>query len=293
MHRLFLLSLFITGATAAYSQFASDSILIEGHYRSFHYKQPVGDIKNHVIIFIMHGSGGNGLQMTEPAKHLQTEAEGMAFFLVYPDGYKNYWNECRKNATSLANKEDINEQAFFSAMLHYFQTKYTTDGSRFFAIGLSGGGHMAYKLAMTMPVQCKGITAVVANVPDTMNLDCVEAHKAVAVMIANGTKDPLNKYDGGDIIINGDNWGAIRSTDRSFHYWSSLAGYNGEPVKDELSDPDPANGQTITRYSYRDKNKPAVVLLKVNGGEHAFPKDVDIFIEAGKFFKEEENRLKK
>lgn len=240
----------------------------------------------------MHGSGGNGLQMMDPAKNLQSIAANSGFFLVYPDGYKNYWNECRKNATTLANKENINEQAFFTSLIGYFHLKYKTSDRLFFAIGLSGGGHMAYKLAMTMPTECKAITAIVANVPDTMNLDCEEAKKPVAVMIANGTKDNLNKYDGGEIIINGNSWGLVRSTDRTFHYWASLSGYTGDPSREELPDPDPANGQTITRYTYRQANKPSVVLLEVNGGEHAFPKDIDIFIEAGKFFQQELNRLK-
>jgi hypothetical protein len=35
-----------------------------------------------------------------------------------------------------------------------------------------------------------------------------------------------------------------------------------------------------------------VVLLKVNGGEHAFPKDVDIFITGANFFIQEMKRLK-
>ncbi len=41
-----------------------------------------------------------------------------------------------------------------------------------------------------------------------------------------------------------------------------------------------------------EKGKPAVVLLKVTGGEHAFPKDVDIFITGANFFIQEMKRLK-
>jgi polyhydroxybutyrate depolymerase len=184
------------------SQTLSDSVLIEGHYRSFYFKQPAGNTKNQTIIFVMHGSGGNGTNMMAPAKNLQAVADSLGFFLVYPNGYKNYWNECRKNATSVANKENINEQAFFNAMLEYFTKKYHTRKKQFFCIGLSGGGHMGYKLAMTMPEKCIGITAIVASLPDSISTDCEDTKKPVAVLIANGTKDGLNKYDGGDIVIN-------------------------------------------------------------------------------------------
>ncbi len=70
--------------------------------------------------------------------------------LVYPNGYKKYWNECRKVASSLANQENINEEAFFGGMIDYFGKKYKIDEKQVFAVGTSGGGHMCYKLAMTM-----------------------------------------------------------------------------------------------------------------------------------------------
>lgn len=275
------------------AQMLSDSVAIEGHYRSFYFKNPDTSVKKHRIIFIMHGSGGNGTLMMGPAKNLQAVAGSLGFFLVYPNGYKNYWNECRKYATSAANKENINEQAFFNAMLEYFNKKFGTRKQEFFCIGLSGGGHMSYKLAMTMPEKCTGITAVVASLPDSMSMDCAASKKPVAVLIANGTNDGLNKYNGGDIIINGSSWGVMQPTESSFHYWAALAGYSGAPVTEDLPDSIPSNGQNITRYTYRQKDKPAVVLLKVNGGEHAFPKDIDIFITAAAFFKEELKRLKR
>jgi polyhydroxybutyrate depolymerase len=60
----------------------------------------------------------------------------------------------------------------------------------------------------------------------------------------------------------------------------------------EMPDPDVNNGQNIIRYTYNENGKPAVVLLKVNGGEHTFPKDVDIFITGANFFIQEMKRLK-
>ena len=131
----------------------------------------------------MHGSGGNGTNMMKPAQQLQAVADSLGYYIVYPNGYKNYWNECRKYATSLANKENINEEAFINAMLKYFKTKYKTDSKTFFAIGLSGGGHMAYRLAMTMPGKCAAITAVVASLPDSASIDCIASGKAKAVLI--------------------------------------------------------------------------------------------------------------
>lgn len=287
---ILLCFILVTISYDSISQVKIDSVLIDGHYRAFRFNQPKDKTTGGNLIFILHGSGGNGEAMMKPAANLQAIAGNEHLFLVYPDGYKRYWNECRKEATSDANKEDINEQAFFDAMLRYFAKNYKVNDKRFFAIGLSGGGHMAYKLAITMPAKCKAISAIVANLPDTTNMDCAEAKKPVAVMIANGTDDPLNPYNGGQMIMNGASWGNVRSSDRSFRYWAGLAGYTGQPLVEALPDTDTTNKQTITRYTFSEKGKPEVTFLQVKGGAHAFPKDIDIFLESWTFFQREIKR---
>jgi polyhydroxybutyrate depolymerase len=282
--------LFTLFFSQAYAGVRTDSVLVQGYYRTFHFYEPTGKTIKHNLIFILHGSGGNGEGMMKPAANLQAIAGQEPLFLVFPDGYKRYWNECRKLATSEANKENVDEQSFFTAMLNYFVKHYQVNDKGFFAIGLSGGGHMAYKLAMTMPGKFKAISAIVANLPGTTNLDCSEAKKPVAVMITNSTEDDLNPYNGGKMVLNGANWGEVRSTERSFQYWAALAGYQGPPNVDDLPDRDTSNNQTITRYTFKHRDKPEITLLRVNGGVHAFPKDIDIFLESWAFFKKEIQR---
>jgi polyhydroxybutyrate depolymerase len=56
-------------------------------------------------------------------------------------------------------------------------------------------------------------------------------------------------------------------------------------VKESLPDTDPTDGRTIERYTYKTEGKPEVVLLKVIGGKHDYPKDIDVHEEAWNFFK--------
>ena len=162
---LFFVSSFITKA-----QIVDDSLLIEGHQRSFHFLKSTKP--NASLVFVLHGSGGNGMQMRTRAKSLEGIAPTENIFLVYPDGYKKYWNECRKTANSAANLENINDNAFFESMIRYFIERYQINEKQVFAVGTSGGGHMAYKLALTMPKSFRAITALIANLPDTNNIDC-------------------------------------------------------------------------------------------------------------------------
>jgi polyhydroxybutyrate depolymerase len=257
-------------------------VLIEGHQRTFHFLKPAG--RQATLIFILHGSGGNGEGTRNGAKKLEEIAPKENILLVYPDGYKRYWNECRKTAQSAANLENINDNAFFDAMIRYFEQHYQINSKQVFAIGTSGGGHMAYKLALTMPEKFRAISAIIANLPDTNNLDCPEKHLPISVMITNGTDDKVNPYNGGEVLTNNISLGLVRSTDRTFHYWADLAGYTNRPTEKKLPDTDPTDGKTIEQYTYKQKGKPEITLLKVIGGKHDYPNDINVYLESWAFF---------
>lgn len=270
---------------SAFSQIISDSILVDGNYRSFHFLQPTASTKDASLVFILHGSGGNGRDMMSKTNKLSQQALKENALLIYPDGYKKYWNECRKEASSLANKEDVDENTFFDSMIKYFKANYQINDRHVFAVGTSGGGHMCYKLALTMPEKFGAIAALIANLPAPENLDCAEAKTAIPVMIVNSTTDPVNPYEGGMMDSPSFKMGRVRSTDKTFQYWAALAGYGGDAVKELLPDTDPSDGKTIERYTYKQGAKPEIVLLKVIGGKHDYPNDIDVHIEAWEFFK--------
>lgn len=266
-----------------HAQTINDSVLIEGNYRTFHFKQPKTKTKS-AIVFVLHGSGGNGKDMMKGTGKLQTLASRENMIPVYPDGYHKFWNECRTASPALANKENINEEAFFTGMIEYFVKKYQADANKVFVVGTSGGGHMAYKLGLTMPDKIKAITAIIANLPDSTNFDCVAVNRALPVMIINGTEDKINPYNGGEVKIEF-SLGFVRSTEQTFRYWANLAGYAGEPVKTNLPDTDPADRKKIEQYTFLESGKPEIVLFKVIGGKHDYPNDIDVHVEAWKFFK--------
>lgn len=272
-------------AATSYGQLISDSILVDGHYRTFHFNKPANSVINGSLFFIMHGSGGSGRQMMKESTKLEAVAAKENLLIVYPDGYKHYWNECRKFATSDANKENINEADFFKGMIRYFRDKYGINEKKVVAAGFSGGGHMAYKLGLTLPGKIRAFAAVVANMPDSASMDCTPAGKALPVLIVNGTHDGTNPYNGGEMFVNHSSYGVVRSTENSFHYWSSLAGYTGDAVKKILPDTDPGDGKIIESYSYHEAGKPTVTLLKIVGGKHDYPNDIDVYTYAWNFFK--------
>jgi polyhydroxybutyrate depolymerase len=290
--KLYFFSLLTLISVDLKSQLVSDSILVDSHYRTFHFNRPIKELHGASLIFILHGSGGNGKGMLMRTAKLESMAMSENLLIVYPDGYHNYWNECRKYATSDANRENINENAFFSGMIAYFNKKYHIDESRIGAAGFSGGGHMAYKLGMTMPGEVKAISAIVANMPDSASIDCLGSGIPLPVLIINGTEDLTNPYNGGEMFVNNSNYGVVRSTEKSVNYWSSLAGYKGHPIKKTLPDTDPSDQKKIESYIYKESGKPGVALLKIIGGKHDYPNDIDVYAYVWEFFKSEFARKK-
>lgn len=274
----------VLSLTLAHGQVMSDSLKIDGNTRRFYFNKPPA-FSQPGLVFVLHGSGGNGRDMMRDATKMDARARTENTIVVYPDGYKRYWNECRKASFAEANTEDVNEQAFFAGMIQYFQKQYRVDPKHVFVVGTSGGGHMAYKLALTMPDAFRAATAIIANLPDTSNLDCQPMGKAIPMLIINGTSDPVNPYNGGVVNLGpGKSMGAVRSTDRTFAYWAGLAGHTGKLAAEKLPDLTLTDDQTIERFTYHAEGKPDVILLKVNGGKHEYPHDLDPHLEALSFF---------
>ncbi|MGN7887655.1 alpha/beta hydrolase family esterase [Dyadobacter sp. 22481] len=285
MFKQFLSALFILSALAADAQHVLDSLLIEGHYRVYAYNPTVKVKPGASLVFVMHGSGGEPLGLVRRGAKLESHSESDNVVVVYPGGYKRYWNECRKASTAVANVQNLNEEAFFEALISFFVSKYKINKKQVFATGFSGGGHMSYKLALTMPGKIRAVSAVVANLPTDDNMDCSPMNMPIPVMITNGTADQTNPYNGGEVKTPGVTLGTVRSTDQSFQYWAKLDGYTGEPAMSVMPDGDTSNNITVEKYTYRRKGKPEVTLLKVVNGKHEFVTDFDMFEESWNFFK--------
>ncbi|RYG65328.1 hypothetical protein EON64_12180 [archaeon] len=106
MKNILSCGLFLSFIFPVKAQLINDSIQIEGHYRAFHFNKPSQSFRQPNLIFVLHGSGGNGLGMMTAATKMEKQASTQNTLVVYPDGYQRYWNECRKsqNETVMAGR---------------------------------------------------------------------------------------------------------------------------------------------------------------------------------------------
>ncbi|MFN7943005.1 MAG: PHB depolymerase family esterase [Thermoanaerobaculia bacterium] len=233
------------------------------------------------VIFVLHGSYGDGRQMRKTS-HFQFDllADREGLIVVYPDGYGNFWNDCRRSADFASNVENIDDPAFFRAMVADLVERFHADATRVYALGVSNGGHMVYRLAMEMPETFAALAAVAANLPVAANLDCRPSGRPVSIAILNGTDDPINPYLGGLVKLFGNtSRGVVRSTAESAAYWTALAGAAAPPAVQRLPESDGDPKTWIERRTWRGRDGVEVRLYTLHGSGHVLPSRTGSILE--------------
>jgi polyhydroxybutyrate depolymerase len=277
MNKIFttILAIFIAQTTLlsqnAYETLQADSMQLGAYSRTFLYHTPQKLPKKPKLLFVLHGSGGSGQRISQFTEHWFSklaDAQGDVI-VVYPNGYKDHWNECRKEANFEANLLNIDDNTFFEKMIDYFVQKYRINRKQAFVVGHSNGGHEVFKLAKERPHLFKKYVAVSAGLPTPSNDDCTATNKPVSMMVINGTGDKINPYNGGEVVMTGGaKRGSVISTDETMRYWANLAKKDfSKAIKFDFPDTDKEDGTTATQFSLTTK-KYDIRLIKVENGGH-------------------------
>jgi polyhydroxybutyrate depolymerase len=250
---------------------AEGVIEIGGLKRSYLTYVPQGLAKGAPLIIAMHGSGGNGPQMRIATGYgFERLADEHGFAVVYPNGFEGYWNACNIVGDYSANKLNLDDVGFAMTLVDKLAGEIGIDLSRVFATGISRGGHMAFRLALEAPSRFRAVAAIAANVPTPENFKCKFAGSATSsVMIMNGTKDPINPFDGGEVRLFGFfRRGNVRSTRDSGRYFADLNHISGAPQSSEV---DVADGVRVERILWRNGAQVEIELVAIHGGGHVIP----------------------
>jgi polyhydroxybutyrate depolymerase len=199
-------------------------------------------------------------------------ADQRGFVVVYPNGYRRNWNDCRKNATFPAKRENIDDMSFIRALIARVTVERAIDERRVYAFGYSNGGHMTFRLAMEAPDEIAAVTAVAASLPMPDDSSCPQQGRTSRVMLVNGTTDPINPYRGGIVTLFGfASRGFVMSSLASAQNFAQRNEITSPPVRGKLpkgfSD-DPTSVETLT---WQANGEPVSCLYTVRGGGHVIP----------------------
>jgi polyhydroxybutyrate depolymerase len=151
------------------------------------------------LVIAMHGGGGNmKVQSQDKFYGLISKSDEEGTLLVFPNGYSKFesgalatWNagECCGDARD--NKsDDVN---FIKVLIDKVSHQVSVKPGHVFAIGMSNGGMMAYRLACEVPELFKGI----ASVTGTDNTLVCDPKKAVSVLHIHARDDKHVLFEGG------------------------------------------------------------------------------------------------
>jgi len=226
------------------------------------------------LVIALHSSMGTGGRARQVYGYeFDRLAEEHGFIAVYPQGYQGHWNDCKVKGPFAAKIENVDDVGFLHALADRLVRDHDADRAHVYVTGASNGGAMTIRLALQTPEFARAYAAIVSSVPASGNMAITPKGEPVSMLLMNGTADPFNPWDGGDVVLYGiyGNRGPVLSAQASIDYFLKLDGHAGPPTLTKLPDTDPSDGSTAERYRWTAPGKRIVTLIRIQGGGHGVP----------------------
>ncbi len=225
------------------------------------------------LVLILHGGGGTGDGMERlTLGGLNRLADRDGFVAVYPDGVERHWNDGRGNQQYRAQRDNIDDVGFITALIAHLSQTLPVDRRRVYATGISNGGLMSLRLARELADRIAAIAPVAASMSEQITQMRASA-RPISVLLIAGTKDPLVPYEGGEIgFKRGQKIGKVVSVAETISYWATFNQCPPAPTITMEPDRDPQDGMRVRREAHgpcRDGTE--VILYAIEGGGHTWP----------------------
>ncbi|GFZ82618.1 esterase [Elstera cyanobacteriorum] len=178
------------------------------------------------LVIALHGGGGDMERMArDDLFGLISKADRAGFVVAFPNGYSRLhfgkfatWNAGR--CCGAARDRNSDDVGFLRQVIETFAAQASIDRKRVFAIGLSNGGMMAYRLACEAPELLRGIMAVAG----TDNTVTCAPSRPVAVLHIHARDDDHVLFKGGrgPAAVNADLVTDFTSVPATIEKWTRL-----------------------------------------------------------------------
>jgi polyhydroxybutyrate depolymerase len=223
------------------------------------------------LVIVLHGAGMNGARMRRATGYeFDRLADERQYAVLYPDGYKRTWNDCRKESTYPAKIENIDDVGFIEALIASFQKENGIDLRRVYLFGYSNGGHMAFRMAMEHPDEVAAIAAVSASLPASEDSSCPNIGRTARAMVIDGTDDPINPFGGG-VATTFSFSSKVLSAEETAETFAARDGITAAPQTFKLQPAGPDGSTWLERSIWSQDGVVVAELDGVHGGGHTIP----------------------
>jgi methanethiol S-methyltransferase len=178
------------------------------------------DLAPRPLVLALHGTGGSADRLQAMlGGELERAARQRGWVVAYPEALGGAWNDCR-GASRAPAPRDVDDVDFLRHVIAWLVEHRGVDPTRVFLLGYSGGGHMAFRVALESPDLARGIAVFAANLPVKQTLACGTRAGTTAMMLVNGSRDLVNPSAGGDVASpTGVALGPVRSTEETGRFF--------------------------------------------------------------------------
>lgn len=224
------------------------------------------------LVIALHGKGGNGAEMEElTLGGFNTLADRDGCAVVYPDGINKYWNDGRADSTYRAHRVNIDDVGFISALIDLLLKERNLEKDRVYVTGMSNGALMAHRLACELTGKIAAIAPVTGNLPAVPAYPCSPS-RPVAVLLINGTADPIVPWEGGKIRLGLRRMGKVLSVTKTVKFWVAHNHCTPTPVVTWEPPGGAPDGTRVRKEVYPGGRAGSeVILYAIEGGGHTWP----------------------
>jgi polyhydroxybutyrate depolymerase len=240
------------------------SIEVGGRTRTYFVHTPPGyDGKTHLpMVIVIHGGGGNA-ENAEKMSRMSAKADQENFLVAYPNGTGRFderfltWNT--GNCCGYARRENVDDVAFFRALIDQLEKNYPVDPQRLYVTGMSNGGMMTYLAGCNLADKI----AAIAPVAGAQNFDC-HPSQPLSVIGFHGTADENVPFNGGTGTKSIGGPRVDKPVSYAINFWVAEDGCSPTPQHTEA-------GSLRTDVYSNCKGGTAVELNAIVGQGHAWP----------------------
>jgi polyhydroxybutyrate depolymerase len=225
------------------------------------------------LVIVLHGRLMTGNMMREMTGYeFDQAADREHFAVLYPDGYRRSWYDCRKDREETARLEHVDDPGFVRALIARENSDLKIDARKVFIVGFSNGGHMAMDLAEQSPSPAAAVAVFATSAPVRAESDCPQNTATPPVMMVDGTADPVDPFAGGKADIFGvQRLGTVMPVVASAEALAARDGVQAAETTTDLPHRHADDPTHVREMSWSRDGKPYVVLYEIIGGGHVVP----------------------